>query len=243
MNGPRRIGILGGMGPQATVLLMQRLIDAVPAKDDSDHIPLVVDNNTQVPSRIRALIEGGAEDPGPVLAAMARRLENAGVEALAMPCNTAHYYAPEIERATALPFLNMVQLSARAARDAAGEGGKVGILASPAIRTVGIFDRVLASWGLNAVYPEDQDSLLGAIRAIKKSGDTPAARSALASGSSWLLEKRATIQLVACSEFSIVADAAADGATVIDTLDVLVAEIVRFSRGQERGRVDERLTG
>ena len=68
----RRIGILGGMGPQATVALMQRLIDAVPAADDRDHIPLIVDDNTQVPSRIAALINGAGTDPGPVLVQMAR---------------------------------------------------------------------------------------------------------------------------------------------------------------------------
>ncbi len=88
---PRTVGILGGMGPEATVLLMQKVIAAVPARDDSDHVPLIVDQNSQVPSRIRRLIEGVGEDPAPVLAAMARRLEAAGAEALAMPCNTAHH--------------------------------------------------------------------------------------------------------------------------------------------------------
>ena len=87
----RRIGILGGMGPEATVLLMSRIIARTPAADDRDHVPLFVDNNTQVPSRIAALIEGTGEDPGPVLADMARRLEANGAEALAMPCNTAHH--------------------------------------------------------------------------------------------------------------------------------------------------------
>ena len=67
----KRVGILGGMGPQATVLLMQKIIAATPATDDADHIPLIVDQNPQVPSRIRRLIEGTGEDPAPVLAAMA----------------------------------------------------------------------------------------------------------------------------------------------------------------------------
>ena len=90
----RTVGILGGMGPEATVLLMQQVIAAVPARDDADHVPLIVDQNRQVPSRIRRLIEGTGEDPRPVLAAMARRLQGRGPQALAMPCNTAHAYAP-----------------------------------------------------------------------------------------------------------------------------------------------------
>jgi aspartate racemase len=103
----RTVGILGGIGPEATVLLMKRLLKAVEAHDDADHIPLIVHQNPGVPSRIRRLIEGTGEDPGPVLAQMARDLQAAGAEALAMPCNTAHAYAPEIMAATPLPFLDM----------------------------------------------------------------------------------------------------------------------------------------
>ena len=126
MSAPRRIGILGGMGPEATVLLMSRLIAATPAQDDADHIPLIVDMNTQVPSRIAALIEGGGADPAPVLAAMAKRLEAAGAEALAMPCNTAHHYAPAIRAAATVPFLDMVALSAAqaASRGRTGRPGR-----------------------------------------------------------------------------------------------------------------------
>ena len=78
---------------------MQKVLDAIPAVDDADHIPLLVDQNPQVPSRIRRLIEGTGEDPAPVLADMARRLVAGGAEALAMPCNTAHHYAPAIRSA------------------------------------------------------------------------------------------------------------------------------------------------
>ena len=96
MRTPRTIGILGGMGPAATVLMMQRIIAAVPAEDDRGHIPLLVDSNTQVPSRIAALIEGTGADPTPELIRMARRLEAAGAEGLAIACNTAHHYVPRI---------------------------------------------------------------------------------------------------------------------------------------------------
>jgi hypothetical protein len=107
---PRRVGILGGMGPEATVLLMSRLIEATPAADDSDHVPLIVDQNPQVPSRIARLLEGRGADPAPVLADMARRLEATGAEALAMPCNTAHYYAPAIRAAVGIPLIDMIGL-------------------------------------------------------------------------------------------------------------------------------------
>lgn len=85
------------MGPEATMLLMARVVAMTAAGDDRDHVPMVIDNNTQVPSRIKALIENTGDDPGPVLASMARKLEAYGAEALAMPCNTAHHYASVID--------------------------------------------------------------------------------------------------------------------------------------------------
>lgn len=213
---------------------MSRVIAATPAADDADHVPLIVDQNPQVPSRIAALIEGTGADPAPVLAAMARRLEKAGAEALAMPCNTAHHYAPAIRAAAGVPLIDMVALSAEAAARV-GQGGRVGILASPAVQRIGLFDAALSPHGLQAVYPADQAALLGAIRAIKREGTSPAARTALAAAARDLRQQGASVQLVACTEFSLLADAARDEAEVIDTLDVLVAGIVRFARREGEG--------
>lgn len=229
---PRTVGILGGMGPEATVLLMQKVIAAVPATDDADHVPLIVDQNPQVPSRIRRLIEGTGDDPAPVLAAMARRLEAAGAEALAMPCNTAHHFADAVRGAAGVPFLDMVALSVAKARALAGQGGTVGILASPAVRRVGLFDGPMAAAGLVPLYAADEDATLGAIRAIKAHGPTEAARAALAAASADLLARGARVQMVACTEFSLIADAVAPGVTAFDTLDVLVEAIVAFSLGR-----------
>jgi aspartate racemase len=227
----RTVGILGGMGPEATVLLMRRIIAAVPARDDADHVPLIVDQNSQVPSRIAHLIEGTGPDPAPVLAAMARRLEGAGAAALAMPCNTAHHYLAAIRGAVSVPVLDMVAASARAARAAAGQGGKVGLLASPAVAQVGLFDRALAAEGLEVVHPADGAALLAAIRAIKAEGPVPEARAVLLRASEGLVKTGAEVQLIACTEFSLIADAVAPGVRGIDTLDVLVREILEVSKG------------
>lgn len=229
MNAPRRVGILGGMGPQATILLQQKLLAAVRADDDGGHVPLIIDMNPQVPSRIERLVHGRGEDPAPVLAAMARRLQAAGAQALAMPCNTAHHYAPAIRAATPLPFLDMVELSARRAARMRGAGALVGMLASPAVRMTGLFDRALERHGLRTLWPSDEDAMLGAIRSIKAAGPGEGARDALRAASSELAARGASFQLIACTEFSLIADSAAPEARVEDTLDVLVEEIVAFS--------------
>lgn len=225
----RRVGILGGMGPEATILLMQKVLGAVQATDDADHVPLIVDQNPQVPSRIRHLIEGTGEDPAPVLADMARRLVRGGAQALAMPCNTAHHYVQAVRGATDVPFLDMVEASVGHAASLLPDGGAVGVLASPAVRKVGLFDAPLATRGLRAIYPQDEAALLANIRLIKSRGLQPEARHALVQASADLAGKGARVQMIACTEFSLIPEAVADGVTAFDTLDRLVHEIVAFS--------------
>lgn len=230
MTASRAIGILGGMGPEATILLQRKLVEAVPARDDSDHIPLLIDMNPQVPSRIAHLIDGTGDDPGPTLAAMARRLQVAGAVALAMPCNTAHHYAGAITQSVDIPLLNMVELAADHAAKTLGAGGCVGMLASPAVRHTRLFCNALDARGLSAIWPENDDAMLAAIRAIKVDGASPAARTTLLSASSELAAAGAALQFIACSEFSIIADSVAPGVQAVDTLDLLVAAIRDFPR-------------
>lgn len=216
------------MGPEATVLLQQKLIDATPANDDSDHIPLLIDMNPQVPSRIAHLIEGNGRDPGPTLAAMARRLEAAGASALAMPCNTAHHYAPAIVEAVDIPLLNMVDLAADHALAILGKGGVIGMLASPAVRKTNLFDNALQKRSLSAIWPDDEAMMLAAIRTIKANGACPPARETLRAASQELAAKGATLQFIACSEFSMIAESTAPDTQIVDTLDLLVNAIVDF---------------
>ncbi|NEX46425.1 aspartate/glutamate racemase family protein [Pseudotabrizicola algicola] len=218
----KTVGILGGMGPEATVLLMQRLLQAVPAQDDADHIPLVVHQNPAVPSRIARLIHGNGPDPGPVLAQMARDLQAAGAEALAMPCNTAHAYVQQIRSATPLPFLDM-----RAATMERLGKGRVGMLASPALRLSGAIDTMFVSAGIEPVWPEDEGPTLALIRRVKagqrgREEFTQMARLAQE------MVPRCNHLLVACTELSLLT--AAIEAEFTDSLDCLIAEILRFSQ-------------
>lgn len=231
----RTVGILGGMGPEATVLLMQKIIAATPARDDADHVPLLVDQNPQVPSRIRHLIERTGEDPAPVLSAMAKRLQAAGARALAMPCNTAHHYADAIRASVNVPLIDMVALSVTHAASVAPTGGTVGVLASPAVRLTGLFDRTLAAAGLTAMYSKDDEAVLSIIRRIKADGPVAETREALNEVSRGLLARGATVQMVACTEFSLIAYAIDSAVVSFDTLDCLTSGIIAFATGSEAG--------
>jgi aspartate racemase len=217
------------MGPEATMLLQGKILNAVPARDDSDHVPLIIDMNPRVPSRIAHLIEGTGKDPGPTLAAMAARLQHLGCAALAMPCNTAHHYADAITSAVEIPFLNMIDLAVNYALRTVGKGGRVGILGSPALQRVGIFERAFSAKGISVHWPNRDDALLTAIKSIKSVGPEPRARSALREASTVLDSAGVDLQFIACSEFSLITGSVVPDANVVDTVDLLAKEIVGFS--------------
>lgn len=222
----RPVGILGGMGPQATILLMQKVLDATPAQDDADHVPLIVHQNPAVPSRIAALIEGTGPSPLPVLQQMARDLDAAGATALAMPCNTAHHYAAGIRAATGLPFLDMLAATARTLEDK----GRIGILASPATRLTGIFDSYLDA---PFTTPPDDAPLLDMIRAVKAGATAADILPALAEEARRLQDRTDHI-LIACTELSLAAPLLPSDISWTDSLDCLVARIIAHAQQADR---------
>jgi aspartate racemase len=234
MPTPRKIGILGGMGPEATVLLMQKIIQATPVQDDRDHIPMIVDNNPQVPSRIDALIHGTGENPGPVLQRMALDLEAAGAEALIMPCNTAHHYAGFIETDISIPFLNMISLTCENISAHLPAGSRIGLLASPAVRLSRLFETELARVGMAPVYATDDDALLRIIRTVKANGPVQDAVDGLNAIAQMLEALDVAGLLIACTEFSLLSKSIVATVPVSDSLDVIVQAAVDFALRKDR---------
>lgn len=228
MESRKTAGIIGGMGPEATVDLMQRVIRSTPAQDDADHIHMIVDNNPRVPSRIRALIEGTGESPAPCLRDMARGLESHGADFLAMPCNTAHVYYDEITSAVSIPVLHMIRLTVEAVAANLGGEGNVGILASDAVVDTALYETEFQSAGIRVLYPRRdlQDDIMTAIREIKAGETGPPQKDALLAAARDLREKGAEALVVACTELSVVAEALSGVDPVFDGSQVLAEAIV-----------------
>ncbi len=231
------VGVIGGMGPEATVDLMRRIIEATPAADDGDHIHVIADNNPKVPSRIKALIDGGGDDPTPALLDMARRLETAGADFLVMPCNTAHHYLRAIAAAVSVPVLDMIALAVARLGTLTPVPEKVGLLASPAVRMVGLYSGRCDDAGLEALFPDEngEADLFGVIRAVKAGTVTTEhfdlynriARDLVAAGAGALL--------IACTELTVLGPPKGAGVAIVDAVDVLVEATVRTARsGSER---------
>lgn len=219
------LGVVGGMGPAATVELYARLTAAVDAATDQDHPRILIDSQGRVPDRTLALTAGG-EDPLPYLLDSVRRLEGAGATLLVMPCNTAHAYLPALLDATELPFVDMVgetldELTRRATpQDGAGP---VALLATDGTVRVGLYQRAAEERGIPMLVPDDgaQRLLMDAIGRVK-AGDLDGAAAPFHAAVEQVAQAGATSVLLGCTELSVLAVRAPAALPAVDPLDVLV---------------------
>jgi len=227
-NPEKIVGIIGGMGPEATVDLMQRIIRLTPASDDKDHVRCIVDNNPKVPSRIKAIIEGDGEDPGPVMADMARRLEVWGADFLAIPCNTAHYYYDVVRQAVTIPVLNMVDLVVDQVKARFGNERKIGMLASPAVAITKLYTKRFEALGVEETWPdpEHQAYVFDIIKRVKTGRTSPSLHEQYVRVCDHLKDQNVRVAIVACTELSALGGKLP--LTTIDASQVLAAEIVRM---------------
>jgi aspartate racemase len=150
---PKTVGIIGGMGPAATVDLMARIIRLSPAKSDQDGIRMLVDNNPHVPDRNKAIANAGPS-PAPELAAMARGLEAQGADFLVMACNTAHAFQAAIASAVNIPFVGMIQETVAAAKALPSAPRQVALLAAAGCLDAGLYQQAFAAEGIGTLVPE-----------------------------------------------------------------------------------------
>jgi aspartate racemase len=221
----RVVGIIGGMGPEATVDLMRRVVAKTPARDDQDHVHLIVESNPKIPSRIAHLIDGTGADPTPELIRIAVNLQRAGADALAIPCNTAHAYAHSIRRAVSIPLLDMVEMTVEQIA-ASRRVARVGLLASSAVIATELYARAFANHGIAVEHPEHQEEVMALIKAVKR-GDTGSQTQAALGAIALALTQRTDALLIGCSELSVIST----GITTpyIDSLDVQAQAIVNFA--------------
>ncbi len=227
------VGIIGGMGPEATVDLMQRIIRLTPALDDIDHIRCIVDNNPKVPSRIKAIIEGGGEDPAPCMADMAQRLETWGADFLVIACNTAHYYFDAVQNAVTIPVINLIDLVSGQVRLDFPEQDKVGMLASPAVAMTGLYTKRFRKMGIQELWPDPdfQARLFQVIKEVKKGNIGTQVQEEYKKVCENLVDKGARIAVVACTELSALSGNLP--IHIIDAAHVLAMEIVQKAKNQK----------
>ena len=149
----KTIGIMGGMGPAATVDLMSRIISMTDASADQEHIPMIVDSNTRIPDRTEAIL-GRGESPVPEMLASAKRLEAAGADFIVIACHAAHYYVPEIKDKIGIPVIDMPEETAKLLK--MNGVNRAAVLATDGTVRSGLYGAALERFGIQTVYPDDR---------------------------------------------------------------------------------------
>lgn len=229
-NSEKVVGILGGMGPEATVDLMQRIIANTKAIDDVDHIRCLVDNDPKIPSRIQAILGNHGENPGPYLARMAKGLEGWGADFLVIPCNTAHAYYSYVAKAVNIPVVHLIDLVVHQVVREKGTAERVGILGSNTIVKTQLYTEKFAAAGMQVIYPDDdvQEQLFQIIRRVKKGETDGAILQELYTIAQHLKEKGALTAVLGCTELGIIAEDLP--LLVIDAAEVLAQEVVAVAK-------------
>lgn len=221
----RAIGILGGMGPAATVDLMARIVAATPAAGDADHLRLFVDCNPHVPDR-NAALAGGGPSPAAMLAAMAEGLERQGADMLAIACNSAHAWAADIRDATRIPLVSMIDATVAAIlRDHPGVR-RVGLLAADACLDAELYQKPLTQAGLDVLLSADQPRFMALIYGVKAGETGPSARAGMAAVAADLVGRGAELIVAACTEVPLLLGQADCPVPLVDAADALVRALI-----------------
>jgi len=202
MKQEAKLGVLGGMGPQATQVFYQFVLDRTDAARDQDHLPAVILSDTGIPDRTAAILSGDTEGLYRRLLGDAKLLEGCGCTALAIPCNTSHFFADKLQREIGVPIIHMLRETAAAL---AAQGKKrPGILGTDGTIRTGLYQKECAAVGLEAVVPDPdtQKLVMSIIYDEIKQGET-GSREKFAHIDKAIRRSGCDCAILACTELSV----------------------------------------
>ncbi|HHX03015.1 MAG TPA: amino acid racemase [Tissierellia bacterium] len=224
------VGIIGGMGPLASVDLQRKIIENTVADEDQDHLHVITDCNSQIPDRTAAILHGG-KDPLPEMINSAKRLEQAGAQVLVMACNTAHFYLEQMRPAVSIPFLSMIEAAIEEAKRQ--DAKRVVIFSTTATQEKGLYELRCQKEGMEvlALSEEEKELMMRIIYAMKAGVMDHGIEEAKA-----LLERKrqegADVFFTACTELAIYFQEDDFVGPFVDPTEALARKVVRYAGGK-----------
>lgn len=228
------LGVIGGMGPQATQLFFQGVVNKTPATQDQQHIPMIILNHTTIPDRTRAILSGKKEELLEILLKDAQMLEQNGCTAIAIPCNTSHYFVDEIQKHIGIPIIHMVRETVNHVARVKPGIKKLAILATDGTVKAGIYQSECKKKGI-AVYlpsPEKQALIMDIIYREIKQGK-PGSLSTFMKVELEIKRAGCEAAILACTELSCFAQQHPLSDFYIDAMDVLIDKAVGLYRKEK----------
>jgi len=215
------IGIIGGMGPEATADLYLKIIKNTKAKKDQDHFRVIIDSNVKIPDRTQAILHKG-EDPTPVLIETAKNLEKLSVDVACIPCITAHYFYEVVQESVNYKIINIIEELVKYIKKNYPTIKKVGVLSTTGTIKTKLFNQYLKDYLI--VYPTEkiqEKNVMEAIygeEGIKSGGKPEFAKKLLVEAGEKVIERGAEVVIAGCTEIGLVLS---EDSFEVETLDLL----------------------
>ena len=233
------IGILGGMGPEATIDLFAKIVKESKVKRDQDHFRIVIDNNPQIPDRTLAIKRKGPS-PLPELIRSARMLERAGVNFILIPCITAHHFFDSLQRRIKTPILHILNETLDYVKTQLKEVHKIGILATTGTVHAGLFQKIFAGSNIELIFPiaeTQKKHVMEAIygkRGIKTIGPSEDSKRLILKACKELMRRGSQAVIAGCTEIPLVLKEGDLPIGIIDPIAILARAAVKKAAGKTR---------
>lgn len=242
--GPFKIGIVGGVGPAATVDFMDKVIKRTDASRDQEHINMVVEHNPQIPDRTESLINDGT-DPTVSLYAACKKLESQSADLIAIPCNTAHAFVERIQGHLGIPIINMIFETVQFVKAHCSGRGDIGLLATTGTVKSRVYHDIIDAAGFKILTPDDvhQAKVMEAIygdNGVKAGFTEGPCREDLMAALLHLVNRGAGVAILGCTELPLLLShnesfpAGDRTIAVLDPTDVLARKVVELSQGSTK---------
>ena len=230
------IGILGGMGPEATIDLANKIIQCTHVTKEQDHCRIIIDNNPGIENRTEAILSGNTGRVISQLSETAVNLEKAGADFIIIPCNTAHYFLEQIRQAVNIEVLDMIEETALFISRKYPRAEKAGILGTSATCRTELYHKALSAKNISVITPDDpdQEKVMTAIALIKEENGHRRAGIILAGAAEKLINNGAEMVIAACTEVPLALKPSDIDAPLIDPSKILAARAVEAVKGKAK---------
>lgn len=166
------LGVLGGVGPLATIYFADLVVKMTDAKTDQEHIAMVILNHSSIPDRTEYIMDKSKPNPLPVMVNDAKMLEEDSCDYIVIPCNTAHYFYDEIQKSVSIPIINILEETVKYCEKTIPDIKRIGVLATDGTIKSMAYQNIIEKHGLECIVPsqEDQQSVMNIIYNQVKAG-------------------------------------------------------------------------
>lgn len=226
------IGILGGIGPWATLEMFKRFLEAVPAKRDQDYPRLIIYCNSKIPDRNKSIF-GERESSIPALQETAQALEGAGADFIVIGSNGTHYYYDEIQKSVKIPVFNMIEETVNVLRTHHSKSKKFGLIAATCTVSKGIYQKYFTNTDQSLVTPNDklQRKVLDAIYEVKI-GKLDTSKQSFIEVSKSLIDQGAEGIICGCTEVSVALHEGDINVPVIDPMQIAAEKAIEIAQSR-----------